>query len=62
MLAGHDYGFKNDIWAIGILHYEMLTGVHPFIFDSHFTCEKAVQFIKQNLPHIYEPQYIKKNL
>ena len=34
MLKSSGYDKKVDMWAIGVLCYEMLTGNLPFYFDS----------------------------
>jgi serine/threonine protein kinase len=30
MLSGTNYDLKIDIWSVGILMYEMITGIKPF--------------------------------
>jgi len=34
MIKGEKYSFSVDIWAIGILTYEITTGVAPFIYPT----------------------------
>ena len=30
VMEGHDYGYKVDVWSLGTLTYQLLTGKHPF--------------------------------
>ena len=31
ILQGQPYGFKADIWSIGVSYYQMIYGIYPFI-------------------------------
>ena len=31
MLDGKSYGFKADIWSIGVVFYQMLFGKYPYV-------------------------------
>lgn len=42
MLKGDDYNQKIDIWAIGILTYELLIGRVPFKINSEADMAKIV--------------------
>jgi len=30
MLKGEDYNFKSDVWAVGLLAYELVSNRNPF--------------------------------
>ena len=46
VLLGKDYGFKADIWAIGIIFHKMLTNsIHPFSSSSN----KEKDALKKNI-------------
>ena len=43
MLLGFKYGHTVDWWALGIVMYEMMVGVHPFKLPETPTyCEKIL--------------------
>jgi NIMA (never in mitosis gene a)-related kinase len=44
-LKGEAYGQSNDVWALGVMFYEMLTGTHPFD-----TVDKILNAKKKSLP------------
>ena len=35
VLGGQHYNHKADVWSIGCLFYELITGFMPFTGDSH---------------------------
>ena len=52
MIDGKEITPAHDYWCLGILVYELLTGVTPFHSDSD---EKTMKFIK-NLPIYFSHQ------
>ena len=61
MIRSNYYGAKADLYGIGLLFYEMITGVLPFV-NLGGTNQEILDHISQNIPFIYREQYIKKNL
>ena len=54
ILKNHKYDYKVDLWALGILFYQMLFGYLPF------TCRDAAE-LKKNIEKgfFYIPRQIK---
>ncbi len=52
MANGHQYDFAVDIWSLGILTYEMVTGYSPFEGSETEIFEKIKSY--QNLSEIKE--------
>ena len=46
MIKGENYNYKNDIWNLGIILYELTQLKHPFINDD-IGVEKRVSFMKK---------------
>ena len=59
-LEGKDIDARTDIWAVGVLLYEMLMGIRPFIGDQAPAIIHAVLYA--DLPDFNLPQEIPKAL
>ncbi|GAB3568619.1 hypothetical protein GCM10027578_21500 [Spirosoma luteolum] len=42
-IQGHRVSFNLDLWAFGVMLYELLTGEKPFAADAHDTSEAAIR-------------------
>jgi aurora kinase len=43
LVTGHVHGHEVDLWAVGVLCYELLTGVSPFAPRDNFTNKDYVE-------------------
>eukprot|EP01133_Synstelium_polycarpum_P011226 gene11226-13089_t len=57
ILTGHGHGKSVDWWSLGVLIYEMLAGVPPFIGDVHNDIFKMIREcrIDQKMPPNFDP-------
>ena len=62
MLLEESYGTRADLYGIGILFYEMLTGVYPFMISSSSSPSAICSYMETNINLIYDPDYIRQNL
>jgi|TARA_B110000285_G_scaffold224695_1_gene281849 serine/threonine protein kinase len=44
--TGQRYGKRVDIWALGIIIFQMLTGKHPFYLPSDTTVTYIDRIVK----------------
>ena len=60
--TGKRYGKRVDMWALGIIVFQMLTGKHPF-YQSGDTEETYIQRIsKGNITQLLQYSYEKYNI
>ena len=60
--TGQRYGKRVDMWALGIIVFQMLTGKHPF-YQSGDTEESYIQRIsKQNIQRLLQNSYEKYSI
>lgn len=62
MLSAGKYTYRTDFYSIGILYYQMLTGVTPFDLSWDDTDELILQKIRENIGFIFEKDYIMKRI
>lgn len=60
-MDGKDYGQKAELWAVGILFYQMVTGTLPFFLSSDTSNKHAYEYIKNNIEQIYDIDFIRRN-
>jgi serine/threonine-protein kinase ULK2 len=50
IMKNQNYTIKSDLWSVGIILYEMLTGFPPFKVKSIYNLIKSIEHNKINLP------------
>ncbi len=56
MVHGHAYDYSIDLWALGVLVFEFLTGVPPFETDEHQETYKLIAKRHVTFPATFPPE------
>ncbi|VEL27484.1 unnamed protein product [Protopolystoma xenopodis] len=55
MLSGNTHDERVDIWAVGVLCYEMLCGSPPFEHEQHQETHSRICAVKYSFPRVISP-------
>jgi len=56
MLTKQSYNNLIDVWAVGVLAYELTSNQSPFFGDSESLTKKKICNIKYKMPSIFSPE------